>query len=259
LRPLVSVAQGVIGLLTLLVHLWVASHASRFFVDAMRTGTIELLLATPLAPRQIVLGQLWALRETFLRPVLVLMLLNILLAVGQMEATRQALVTASSSLGSDYSHYYFMQLINVVEELTRLATGLIATAWFGMWMGLTSKKANVAVAKTIIFVQVIPFIALIFVSLILQFTISFGAGFVGFTNMQRWLPQIIILLLAVAADIAFILVSRKKLLTQFRELASGDTPVKPPEPHQPWSPEWEKPEATVPPASSPDTTPPTPR
>jgi len=248
-QPLISVANGIVGLLMLLVHLWVASHASRFFVDAMRSGTIELLLATPLQPRQIVLGQLWALRRTFARPVLVLMLLTAVLSVGQIEAVRQAMAKSNAAMGPEI---IIMQIVQAFSSLITLATGLIATAWFGMWMGLTSKKANVAVIKTIVFVQVIPLIALWFITML----IYLGVGFVMSGQWFNWLPQTLITILAVAADVAFILVSRKKLLTLFRELASGDQPARPKEAHRPWSPEWETQEASAPPSPPPGPTPP---
>lgn len=45
------------GLLTLVLYLGIASQAGRFFVEAQRSGLIELLLATPLTVSQIVQGQ----------------------------------------------------------------------------------------------------------------------------------------------------------------------------------------------------------
>ena len=61
------------GLFTLLLYLWTASQACRFFVEARRSGLLELLLATPVSGRQIVSGQWRALLRMFGLPVAMLL------------------------------------------------------------------------------------------------------------------------------------------------------------------------------------------
>ena len=61
------------GLFILILYLWAASQACRFFVEARRSGLLELLLATPLNERQIVAGQWRALLRMFGLPVLLLL------------------------------------------------------------------------------------------------------------------------------------------------------------------------------------------
>jgi ABC-type transport system involved in multi-copper enzyme maturation permease subunit len=53
------------GAVSLIVYLGMASQAGRFFVEAKRTGLIELLLASPLTAPQIVQGQWRALARMF--------------------------------------------------------------------------------------------------------------------------------------------------------------------------------------------------
>jgi hypothetical protein len=110
------------------------------------------------------------------------------------------------------------------------ATDLAALCWFGMWMGMTSRSANLATLKTILFVEIIPW-----------FIIAFGAGMVGamvmsglmFRGVSRgglnplnslvWWPILTAVLSAtvvVAKDIGFIVWSRNKLHSSFRAQAA---------------------------------------
>ena len=61
------------GLFMLIIYLWAASQACRFFMEARRSGLLELLLATPLSESQIVAGQWQALLRLFGLPVLLLL------------------------------------------------------------------------------------------------------------------------------------------------------------------------------------------
>src|SRR5205823_1599024 len=42
------------------------------------------------------------------------------------------------------------------------AGNLIALCWFGMWMGMTSRTANLATLKTLLFVQIVPWLVIAF-------------------------------------------------------------------------------------------------
>lgn len=213
-----GVGNGVTGLLLLLMNLWVATVACRFFADAMRTGTIELLLVTPLPPRQIVLGQWWALCRTFARPVLVLLLFETIGTV--LEIQKTARVHQGSSV-----EIMIHQLVYKVGELVMSASSLVAVAWFGMWMGLRSRKPNHAILKTLVFVQVLPWVGMMIALMLLMFAwSSWTRGTPGIFGIYGiWLPQAVTLVGAVALDIAFIVFARRRLLRDLREVAArGD-------------------------------------
>src|ERR1019366_9480714 len=110
------------------------------------------------------------------------------------------------------------------------AANLLALCWFGMWMGMTSRSANLATLKTILFVQIIPW-----------FVIAFGAGMVTamvmsgimFRGMSTggpnplvsfvWWPilsAVLTAIVVVAKDIGFIVWSRNKLHSSFRDQAA---------------------------------------
>lgn len=212
------IADGATSLYLVLLNLWVATFATRFFVDAMRTGTMELLLATPLEPGKIVRGQWWAIRRTFSTPVLVVVLLGILLTCLQIEESIKTNLKNNPSLQGNatwVSDMMVMQIVNGVCSMVVGLTGLLAVAWFGMWMGMITKKANQAVIKTLVFVQVLPFVALIFVQLGFQIALSLAGGF-----SHWWISEIVLSVVAVILDVAFIWIARKRLFNDLRGVAA---------------------------------------
>jgi len=97
-----------------------------------------------------------------------------------------------------------------------------------MWMGMTSRTANLATLKTIVFVQVIPWLVIVFGSsmfvMVLMSGLAFRGGAVQSSAYITWWPLLSTLLaagIAVAKDIGFIVWSRNKLHSSLREQAAG--------------------------------------
>src|SRR3989442_14367125 len=82
------------GALTLLLYLGITSQAGRFFVEAQRSGLIELLLATPLTPRQIVQGQWRALLRMFGLPLALCLTAQLFGAILVQQMTWSQVATA---------------------------------------------------------------------------------------------------------------------------------------------------------------------
>jgi len=104
---------------------------------------------------------------------------------------------------------------------------LLALGWFGMWMGLTSRTANLATLKTILFVQVIPWFVIAFCSAmvmgIFMAQAAFRSSAILPTGWLVWWPLVTAVVsttLALIKDIGFIVWSRKKLYSSFRERAA---------------------------------------
>ena len=209
-----NVGSGALFLMGMVYSIWLASQASRFFVDATRSGILELVLATPLPARDIVRGQLWALARMFVWPAIMVFCGQAAVGVGQLMRTLKTV--SGTGAGAQFSHDFFLhQLISIGSGLARFVTGSLAVAWFGMWMGVITRKPNMAVLKTLLFVQVLPWIVLMFVMLALSLSVAFaGARMTGF---QIWVPPLITGVLGVAVDVGFILVSRRKLMGNLRE------------------------------------------
>ena len=254
-------------LFTLVLYLWTASQACRFFVEARRSGLLELLLATPVSDRQIVRGQWRALLRMFGLPVALLVGVHVagsaLSQLGfQRVATQVTAVTTAALTNQTAGYTSRTSSVSVTFQIpskartnavpvsprfrssttpqqtglavaaaaaTALSTvaNLVALCWFGMWMGMTSRTANLATLKTILLVQVIP-----------ALVISFGASMVIWVVMSplvvrggsapgaawfAWWPLLNALFaagLALAKDIGFIVWSRNKLRSSIREMAT---------------------------------------
>jgi len=122
-------------------------------------------------------------------------------------------------------------LVTVMISLGAVVTigaSLVALWWFGMWMGLTSKNANIATLKTLLFVQIIPWFAISFAvgmlapMLIIPSLIKGGGGAAP-SMMMTWFPLLssaVTTALALAKDIGFILWSRGRLHAQLRDRAA---------------------------------------
>jgi hypothetical protein len=252
------------GLFTLVLYLWAASQACRFFVEARRSGLLELLLVSPVDGRNIV-GEHWrAWLRMFGWSVLLLLSVQMMAAaLSQMSYHRVAAQTsamaasAATNQGTTFSNQTTVMVSTTVSlgggtnavpqrsfsvslaaqrasGVAAAATGLttvanlLAICWFGMWMGLVSRTANLATLKTILFVQVLPW-----------FVIAFGVNIILGIVMTRWIatssspqpatwflwwPLLSTLLsagAAVAKDIGFIVWSRNKLRTSLRQQAAA--------------------------------------
>jgi hypothetical protein len=255
------------GLFTLILYLWAASQACRFFVEARRSGLIELLLATPLNEGQIVAGQLQALLRMFGLPVLLLLGVHVAgstlaqtgfqRVITQVRTTTSSIVTnqsgrvtnrrvvvgttvtGSSTAGTNAAPVLpgfqpvspawqtVMAVAAAAAAALSTAANLLALCWFGMWMGLTSRSANLATLKTILFVQIIPWFVMAFVTSMMMGLLMMGsavrAGPAQSMSWFAWWPLMGAVLgaaFAVAKDIGFIVWSRKKLQSSFRDEAS---------------------------------------
>jgi len=227
-----------VGLLfTAALYLWAASQAGRFFLEARRSGLVELLLAAPVSVDQMVRGQWRALLRMFALPVVLMLAVN-LLAVALSERSWGG-ITGPVAMGKAFPQL-LLSLFTALAAAGTTAANLIALGWFGMWMGLTSKNNNVVTLKTLLFVQVIPWFVITFASamviplLLLPALFKSGLGASGRTSavtsqMTNWFPLVSVALtalLSIAKDVGFILLARRQLYSSFRERAArGINPI----------------------------------
>ena len=218
-------------LLGFALYLWVASQASRFFVDAARNGALELLLVTPVNPPQIVRGQWTALWRTFALPVLCVVLLQLagtVVTVLQMKsqmalsaATAAAASRTASSIRYIPPDMTWFLIANAVTGVLTSVAGLAAMAWFGMWMGLTNRKTSIAVLKTVCYVLVLPWIALIFARIFIMLAMI-PAGITGSPTAMLVVPTFIVAILNLGKDCFFIWWAGHNLRVNFRGQITGD-------------------------------------
>jgi hypothetical protein len=193
------------GLLQYLLILWVVSQACRPLLDAVRTGAMELVLVTPVTPQQIVRAHWRALLRVFLIPVTVLFLLQLAAGLAASTGVRAGVIMMSAPAAFGIVQRLAVYLGSAISGLM----GLAALAWFGMWMGLTTRKPTIAILKTICFCSILPGIVLGFAQVAIMIPISLSGA-------PLWLMSLVYPALHVAKDIVFIAWARMKLLKDFR-------------------------------------------
>jgi hypothetical protein len=214
-------------LFKLVLYLAMASQACRFFVEARRTGLIELLLAAPLTERAIVRGQIAGLMRMFGLPLLLLLIVQMAGACLSHGSWRYMY----TQIGGGTAPQAFLGVLVAGLAGVTTAANLIALCFFGMWMGMTSKNTNMATLKTILFVQIIPWLVITFASsmvsmLVLMPWLMQKTGGGGPGQVMVWYPLISAALgasLAIAKDAGFYFWARGRLYSGFREQAARGT------------------------------------
>jgi hypothetical protein len=197
--------------------LWLTSQACRFFVDAIRTGALELILVTPIVPAQVVRSQRRGLVRIFLIPALVLVAINVSPEVAGIWVGR------STSAGIKYSTNFSQvtaEMIALAASTIKFIGNLVAVAWFGMWMGMTTRKTAFAIFKTICFVIILPAIALWFAWGMTSFMFAMA-------KIPFWMSPAVIGGLSLAKNIFFIVWARQRLSGSFREAMLRESRIAP--------------------------------
>jgi len=175
--------------------------ASRFFVEARRSGELELLLSTPVGARRIVAAQSDVLMRVLRWPVVVMILPSLL-------QVAFCLVTLGTSYGQSSFHslqYAVAQLIGCAN----IILGVAALCWLGLWFGLRAGGQGRAVAWTVIIGRGLPYL----VSMLTWVILGLSRSFAGLTSSTywviAWLPQLVNLLLY----LGLIRFARRRLLS----------------------------------------------
>lgn len=187
-------------LLNSLLKLWVAVEAGQRLADDQKLGALELLLSTPLTVREILRGQLLALRRQFLGPLIFVIVIELGLTL--------ALAWYSPH---DASRTYSFGN----ASLGLLAADLAAVVWVAISSALTAKNPNQASINTILRILILPWLAwLTIVTLAAVWLMLHGArepAWQFYLYLWVWLGLL--------ADAAFGLPAWWRVRTRFRELA----------------------------------------
>lgn len=143
---LVSVVVTAILLLLKVLFAW---QSCEFWTHGRRTGELEILLSTPVRDDQILDAQWILLRRAFLAPLV------FLIAVVLLSPIAMALlptVPMPPLPGGGILTAVGMWLYQIVS----LPLELLAIAWMGAWIGLSSKRPGAAFGRTVLLVIVLP-------------------------------------------------------------------------------------------------------
>jgi ABC-type transport system involved in multi-copper enzyme maturation permease subunit len=143
LGPFIIAAVAV----NLLLAVWVAAKACFMISDARASGALALLLTTPTNQPQIIASHMEALKRQFLPPFISLTMVEFVVVRLLIDYPSETLTRGGEVAG--------IALVMVVVA-GLFGAQLFSCAWFGLWCGLTAKKAAQALVKTLTWVIVLP-------------------------------------------------------------------------------------------------------
>jgi hypothetical protein len=142
--------------LTLLLHCflaaWIATEAARWVAADKQSGAFELLLTTRLHEKDLIKGQMLALERQFALPVVTLLIVE---TIGLFVW----LAVSNDRVLMDLIHAPIATLTLVTARFLLIPISLLvfwATAWAGLWHGVSAKQMNTAVAQALAQVVLVP-------------------------------------------------------------------------------------------------------
>jgi len=183
--------------------------ASRYLVEARRTGELELLLTTPSGARGLVSGQLESLRRLLRWPMVVMVAPAVLQAV-------LVFVRAGGATFGQPDPYGLVYAISSVLGCLNLLLEVGALCWVGTWFGLEPGGQARAIVWTVSLVKGVPVLAWSLRFFVMN-VIGRGVGRWGIVGygITLWLPEVGSLLFYAG----LICLARGRLL---RDLAAGE-------------------------------------
>jgi ABC-type transport system involved in multi-copper enzyme maturation permease subunit len=142
LDPMFLFVQGAV--LSLLLRVMIGLDAGRFYVEARRTGSLELLLSTPIGARQIVSGPWHALRGRYLFPLLLLLGVE----MGPWLWGRAS--------GNETGFWVIGLGLFMNQGPVVLLSDVLAVGWLGMCLGLTLRQPGRAPLWTLFYAVLMP-------------------------------------------------------------------------------------------------------
>jgi len=198
LEPAVAILTAL--LLNFTFKVWLAIEAGQQLAEERRTGAFELLLSAPLTVRDILHGQLLALRRQFLRPLLAVLGVEMLFLMAMHQRAMD-----------------WRNQVTWLAGMLMLVVDLVALSWVGMWRAMVAKNHNRATISTLLCVLVLPWA-------LLGAVVTAANIWFGLVQGKDWSPSPMFyrelwLGLGLAVDVVFGLMAWWKLNDHFRELA----------------------------------------
>jgi hypothetical protein len=188
-------------MLNSVLKIWIAIEAGHRLAEEQKAGTLELLLSTPLSEKDIIRGQVLALKRQFLGPLIFVIGIEVLFmsilhwhsVLSYQETSKQVAV---GSVG-----------------IILLLLDMVALIGVALVSALTAKTPNYASVSTISRVLIFPWVLGVAISVIANLWRAGGNDLTWrfFLGLWFWL--------GIAADLGFGLPAWWDLKTRFRELA----------------------------------------
>jgi hypothetical protein len=182
----------------------VAVEASRRFSEDRRSGALELLLVTPLPAESIVHGQWRALRRHFRWPLIAALFVNLAMIwriVGPDPV----------DVGTEARRMFTWIFLGGILELFLDYRALVCV---GMWMGARGQKHHRAVLATLGRVMLGPWLGIFLI-------VFLGMAGVFLSSGSAESVCAIWFIAGILYSLVIGLAARKRLLTEFRRIATG--------------------------------------
>lgn len=129
-------------------RVWITVMAAHFFLEARRSGALELLLTSPLPVRTLLRGHWRSLRRYFLWPIVVIGLLHVAFVWGSWSQ-----LGARATMGFNYLPYY---VASATSSYVNFLTDVLALCYVGAWLSLSLSKPTPALLLTFASVILVP-------------------------------------------------------------------------------------------------------
>ena len=171
--PGYSLAKGIsswtVTLTGLGLKVLFAFQACRLFAETRQNGALELIACTPLTDEEIIYGQWQSLKNIFLTPLAIFTLIyaNLMIVIFLSQKTMMApvIATMAKSGAGGFANLWLWilfttQIWGPLYQVVRFPFDFFALGWMGMWLSLSLRKPHQAAGLTLLFVLVIPSVAL---------------------------------------------------------------------------------------------------
>lgn len=186
---------------SVLIRVLIVDEASRVLINQRSTGALEMLLATPLTPRDVIQGQWRSLTRRFAIPS------GLFLGLSALAFATAIIRPPPPVFGLGPA-----ELAAVVLALALMfSLDAVALAWTAMWLSLKCKRQADVAGSTLARILLLPDLAWLLWFIFFYDTVS-GRGFLW--SLGCWFC------LGTVTDMFFVFWSRGRLATHFRRLAS---------------------------------------
>ncbi len=191
---------------------FMATEASRRFIEDRRSGALELLLSTPMNVSDIVRGQRLALFRQFAGPVLAVLLADVLFIIlGVNERDSYSAREAT----------FWMFLCGA--GIAVFVTDMLSLSWVGMWLGMKSRGANRATVGALARVVILRWVFFTLSLMVFGWMSLFrSVSHEEYVITGYWFGICIVL------DLVFMFWGKTNLHRQFRDIATQRFDTKPP-------------------------------
>jgi hypothetical protein len=170
----------------------IAFEASRQLSEDRFHGSLELIRVTPLTASGILQGQWLALRQAFIEPLVILVILNVILAFLCVFAAPVGLLGA-------YTRLVMLEIC--LGGTLMLLVDFHALGWVGMWLALSAPRHSRAIVSTLARVMLAPWAAIVLLILL-----TMGGNFLS----GEVIPWFVMFWFGLAAMIELVFAKRAK-------------------------------------------------